>query len=91
MGVYPEYSEREPVREERGPLVLLENGGLDLRAVPGHRGEQSRDREDHQYLPEVRLPEELKQGGNSLPQPSSQHLQLHDRNRLDLKKSTPHL
>jgi len=72
------HSAREPFLEELRPRFLLADGGRDLLAFLRHRGKQSLDRENNQYLLEVCLPEKRKQGGNRLQQPRNQHFQLHD-------------
>ena len=66
MGVHAVDTGGEPVLAERRPPVLLADGGPDLPEVPLDRGVEPGDREDHQHLPEVRLPEEREQGGNHL-------------------------
>lgn len=51
------HSAREPFLEELRPRFLLADGGRDLLAFLRHRGKQSLDRENNQYLLEVCLPE----------------------------------
>ena len=92
MGVHARHLRVEPFREEeRRSYLLLANGQQDLRGLPGHRIVERVDREDHKHLPEVRLTQQRRQGGDHLQQPSHQYGQLYDRNRLDPQGTTTNI
>ena len=64
--VHADHPRGQPLLKIRRPRLLLADGRQDLRHLPGHRGQQPVDREDHQHLPALRLPEEREQGGDHL-------------------------